>query len=531
MSQFMNFLQQLSRSAGQNVTGLVDLSTMALRPLGYNVPDEKVFGSTAWAEKKGLLAPADYSASGIAGQTVGALAGPLGAAKAPQIAEGLLTMQANAAAPRVLRKESGMFIGPGAKTWDAEAAKKAQTLAAKGVDPRQIWQETGTFKGPDGAWRQEIPDNTAQVNDPKFWSWGNREGIKSGETAIGPTSEFMLHGQLRDAYPDGLMDFGPNGGKRMVVRVSPRQTSAASYADGVTPDDWGHINVGLEGSGVNKSSMLHEIQHAIQGREGWAQGGSSRMMGDEMGKLRQLDDQFNQAFEQFLNTSDDVARANAKQQMDFYGKKIEPLRDLRGVTTPEEAYTRLAGEAEARATQARMNMNMAQRREVFPLDSWDVPLDQLIVRRGLLDEPAMAIDPKAQKKLVDGLLGQGNTDRYRLGDVLKQQADELDNFNGLPSRGKTDVFVAPKGEKHVKDGRIIKNGLRPELIGTTARQSLEKTAQATPAATRSDYPALVGRKAIDPKTGKVYTPTMPLRPTDDGFEVVTIIPKGLSGKK
>jgi hypothetical protein len=237
----------------------------------------------------------------------------------------------------------------------------------------------------DGKWRQEIDDSAAQVNDPKFWSWGNREGIKSGEAAIGPVDEFMLHGQLRDAYPDGLMNFGPNGGKRMVVRVSPSQTSSASYADGVTPDDWGHINVGLEGSGVNKSSMLHELQHAIQGKEGWALGGSSRMMGDELGKLRQLDEQFNQAFEQFLNTSDDVARANARQQMDFYGKQIEPLRDLRGVLSADEGYSRLAGEAEARATQARMNMNMAQRREVFPLDSWDVPIDQLIVRGGLLN--------------------------------------------------------------------------------------------------------------------------------------------------
>jgi hypothetical protein len=50
-----------------------------------------------------------------------------------------------------------------------------------------------------------------------------------------------------------------------------------------------------------------------------------------------------------------------------------------------EQYRRLAGEAEARATQARMNMNMAQRREVFPLDSFDVPIDQLIVRGGLLN--------------------------------------------------------------------------------------------------------------------------------------------------
>lgn len=31
-----------------------------------------------------------------------------------------------------------------------------------------------------------------------------------------------------------------------------------------------------------------------------------------------------------------------------------------------------------------MNLNAAQRRELFPLDSYDVPVDQLIIR-GLLD--------------------------------------------------------------------------------------------------------------------------------------------------
>ena len=51
-------------------------------------------------------------------------------------------------------------------------------------------------------------------------------------------------------------------------------------------------------------------------------------------------------------------------------------------------YRRLAGEAEARATQARMNMDMPQRLATFPEDSFDVPMDQLIVRYG--DGPSMS---------------------------------------------------------------------------------------------------------------------------------------------
>lgn len=46
-----------------------------------------------------------------------------------------------------------------------------------------------------------------------------------------------------------------------------------------------------------------------------------------------------------------------------------------------ENYRRLAGEAEARATEARRLLDTAQRRALFPEDSYDVPIDELIIRR------------------------------------------------------------------------------------------------------------------------------------------------------
>jgi hypothetical protein len=54
-----------------------------------------------------------------------------------------------------------------------------------------------------------------------------------------------------------------------------------------------------------------------------------------------------------------------------------------GKLSEYEQYRRLAGEAEARLTQARMNMNMDERLASYPYDMLDVPMDQLIVR-GLL---------------------------------------------------------------------------------------------------------------------------------------------------
>ena len=46
-------------------------------------------------------------------------------------------------------------------------------------------------------------------------------------------------------------------------------------------------------------------------------------------------------------------------------------------------YERLAGEAEARAVQSRMNMTPEQRLQVFPYQSFDIPKERLIIK-GLL---------------------------------------------------------------------------------------------------------------------------------------------------
>lgn len=263
---------------------------------------------------------------------------------------------------------TGMFIGASAKTWDKAAAEKAQKLLKAGADPKQVWKETGTFKGADGALRQEIDDSAADFPIVKKY---RRSDLDAS----------VVHEPLEAAYPDvkGIqLEFTPGG-----------TLSGGEYRPKVQFHDIGpRESIVLRNSEVsrsnNKSIGLHEIQHAIQQRERWAKGGSPQEMGNELGKLKNLDGKFNTAFEQYLTTTDDIARGNAQQEMTHWKQRIDPLRQIRGLD-PEEAYYRLAGEAEARATQARMNMNAQQRRDVYPFDSYDVPTDQLIVR-GLLGQ-------------------------------------------------------------------------------------------------------------------------------------------------
>jgi hypothetical protein len=236
-----------------------------------------------------------------------------------------------------------MFIGKGARTWDALAAQKAKMMADTGVDPRTIWKETGTWKGPDGKWRQEIPDNVPKITDDVFY------GIKANQRFTGPIKQALPHEDLFRAYPD-TSDISSG-----FYAWSKPEGSYDKFTDSIT--------AGGPGTTSQKSAAVHELQHAIQQREGFARGGSSQEFISDIEALSSLN------------------RMGFSEMDDFQKIMLADLRKKYGsIKTPQQAYQNLAGEAEARATQARMNMTAEQRRATFPEESYDVPLNELIIR-------------------------------------------------------------------------------------------------------------------------------------------------------
>jgi len=207
-----------------------------------------------------------------------------------------------------------IFAGIGAKTADKAALARAEKLAASGADPKAIWRDTGWFKGGDGKWRFEIDDSEAVV--PKY-----------SKHVMRPLEEAMMHEPLEAAYPSV---------KNIIFETSPGgNLSGAEYRANVNFHKFGPreslvIRNSEESANQNKSLALHELQHAIQQREGFSGGGNP---------------------------------ANLREYAD-----------------PQDAYWRLAGEAEARAVQQRRNLTAQQRRDLFPLDSYDVPINSLIYR-------------------------------------------------------------------------------------------------------------------------------------------------------
>lgn len=408
------------RTAASVFGGPVDLATMVMRPFGYKTPDTQVMGGSEWIGKKMEEAGLVSSARAPLTEFIASVAVPT---------PGGIAKGAALAAPAI----GGMFIGKGARTWDALAAQKAKLLADMGIDPRTIWQQTGTWKGPDGKWRQEIDDSSAMMktgtplpqtsingelhpdfkvkdamrHDPLFAAYPStaeiQQSFMSGRGNMGEYRPGMDWISLDKRYSQQIQsESGAESVKAAQKALDefsqrPRVQKYDKLLDQVA-DKYGfgermdktiqRFGIGIErereslvkklldakqlaneramGTGITndaKTTQLHELQHAIQQREGFAKGGGINEFTSDMDALAKLN---NMSYSEM----DDFQKA-------MY---LDLRKKYKSAKTPEQAYNNLAGEAEARAVQSRMNMTPAQRRATFPEESYDVPLNELIIR-------------------------------------------------------------------------------------------------------------------------------------------------------
>lgn len=222
---------------------------------------------------------------------------------------------------------AGTFIGKSARTWDAVAMSQAQQMEKAGIDPRTIWKETGTWKGPDGNWRQEVADDTARLRFD-FESMPRYKDTYLNKQVDVPIGGVLDHPELFRAYPEMLRNVRVSEIQRQPDWM-PDSIASGGYRESYDPRLPAKIDVRAKTGETALNKLAHELQHDIQtARErGWARGGSESSAGGF------------------------------------------------------DAYRRLAGEVEARATQARLPLNAAQRRALFPEDSYDVPISELIFKK------------------------------------------------------------------------------------------------------------------------------------------------------
>jgi hypothetical protein len=160
----------------------------------------------------------------------------------------------------------GMFIGPKSSAWNKPAYEKAVEMEKAGARPSDIWRETMTARGLDKKWRQEIPDTAAVLDMSKFPSVYEQIMQKKYPRLM----DVFKHDVLEEAYPNLVNNLRVGKEHRTGIRGAYDQekklvtTGGATYV-GQTAD---------EQANLARSTLLHEIQHAIQQTENFGRGGS-----------------------------------------------------------------------------------------------------------------------------------------------------------------------------------------------------------------------------------------------------------------
>lgn len=234
----------------------------------------------------------------------------------------------------------GMFAGQRAKGADLNAMGTARAYESVGK-PVDGYKQTGWFRGVDDQMRFEIPDAAAKTRDlPGMDSFG----------FTAKASDYLDHPELFKAYPQ-LAEVP-------VLHQPGLQGAAYGHPHAAYPN--GYIKLDMMGTPgavetmQPRSLMLHEMQHAVQKIEGFANGvggGSAAPEITASGTNRALQQKVNET-----PVGPDRDRAKSAYEWNKY-------RD----------YERSAGEVEARQVQERADWPLEKRMEMHPVQQQMTP--------------------------------------------------------------------------------------------------------------------------------------------------------------
>ena len=227
----------------------------------------------------------------------------------------------------------------------------ARKMEEEKKDAKAIKMATGWERGADGKWRYEMPDakikDTMNVGgghivkryeDDMLWNGGKLSKV------IDAPELFKAYPQLKDVRieTDAIMNDMPSNGE-----YNSKTNTITIHADELK-----YMN------GI----LNHEIQHVIQDIEGFAKGGSPRLVrGEVKKKLNEVTKQIRQLR---AEGKEDEAKALVEKNRGLYNAYQK--------NDDYNSYMSLAGEVEARNVSARLNMTPEERRKTLVESTEDV---------------------------------------------------------------------------------------------------------------------------------------------------------------
>lgn len=370
------------------------------------------------------------------------------------------------------------FAGENALTADMSSLEQAKAMDNIGYDPELIRGQTGWFKGADSKWRFEISDKDAKVNREVLENissldnlYAKREQLLSDIKAFEKERETNAEAYF-DGYLDDLIskryneiekiDYDISHGyvsdpettlgellkhdklyaaypslKNMTVKLqTSKDLSNGGYS---RKENTIYLDSRLLDENEIKSTLMHEIQHAIQDKENFSRGGNMQLASAyrKIIKAKEAKD-FHKALDRKIaeamveqlkadNISDKdasiIAGAYAKylnaifddsldgdvitkiekeyyqlldnlgiepdrvenaykaiQGRDLWQEALDETKSKLSEADTFEIYKAFAGEVEARNTQARMDMSDEERAATSPESTQDIKnADALVV--------------------------------------------------------------------------------------------------------------------------------------------------------
>ena len=278
--------------------------------------------------------------------------------------------------------------------------KRAKSMASAGRNPRDIKLATGWELGAyDKRWRYEIPDGDLRPN-AKF-HWYEQEVKYFGKLSYweAKLADIFDAPELYRAYP-----------QLMNLTVAAANKNGTAHYQSLYGEAWIDINpmyVDENGGWVLspsdstghrfhnlRSALLHEIQHAIQNIEGFAEGGNPEMFKREFNDTKELRRNKKEELERKIVEIEELSGYNEfcktiDPNIDFlkgaelndnfwanspYGQRYKQLQaQWRRVAndSPVQKYFRMPGEREARNIEARKDFTAQQRRYSLLSDTED----------------------------------------------------------------------------------------------------------------------------------------------------------------
>ena len=336
------------------------------------------------------------------------------------------------------------------RTFRMDNLSVARKMEEKKKDAKAIKMATGWERGADDKWRYEMPDakikDTMDVGgghivkryeDDMLWNGGKLSKV------IDAPELFKAYPQLKDVRidTDAIMNDMPSNGE-----YNSKTNTITIHADELK-----YMN------GI----LNHEIQHVIQDIEGFAKGGSPRLVRGEVKK-------------RFDEVTKQIKQLRAEGKEDEAKALIEKNRGLYNAYQKNDdfnSYKSLAGEVEARNVSARLNMTPEERRKTLAESTEDVARkDQIFLGVG---DVSFSLRDMADGKesgaadMAEDLKSLNTPDE--VDDAIKTAIDDMPN--GWKMANKKMIHIAQAlGENRkaeiageepkfsLKDGTLIKAG-------------------------------------------------------------------------